>query len=110
MSSRHNTGPREPEAAAETGRGVVKSVLSGDTFTIVRTDQRARNGPPPETELTLAMLEVPKLGRRNAEDEVRCARGRDALEWASLAGALVLPLTYARSRGRGSRASFFATS
>lgn len=51
-----------------TGKGVVKTVLSGDTIVLYG---RATNGPPPEREITLAHVSAPRIGRTaERKDEV----------------------------------------
>jgi len=41
------------------GRGIVKSIVSGDTIII---KGRAVNGPPPEKIISFSNVEAPKLG------------------------------------------------
>jgi hypothetical protein len=50
------------------GKGVVKTVLSGDTLVIYG---RVTSGPPPEREITLAHVSAPRIGRTaDRKDEV----------------------------------------
>jgi len=51
------------------GKGIVKTVLSGDT--IVLYGRAASGGAPPEREITLAYISAPRIGRTTGrKDEV----------------------------------------
>jgi len=52
------------------GRGIVKSIVSGDTIII---KGRAVNGPPPEKIISFSNVEAPKLGTQSdpSREEVR---------------------------------------
>jgi staphylococcal nuclease domain-containing protein 1 len=52
----------------EKARGVVKSVLSGDTIVILVQDKNHR-GPPSERIVTLSNVQAPKLGRKKHDTQ-----------------------------------------
>eukprot|EP00897_Mesotaenium_endlicherianum_P003964 jgi/Mesen1/3596/ME000020S03125 len=57
-------------------RGVVKSVPSGDSLTIMGL---VKSGPPPEKTITLSSLIAPKLARRDTRDEPFAWNSREYL-------------------------------
>jgi len=60
------------------GRGIVKSIVSGDTLII---KGRATNGPPPEKIISFSNVEAPKLGTQNdpSREEPFALQSRDYL-------------------------------
>ncbi|PRP74122.1 hypothetical protein PROFUN_06447 [Planoprotostelium fungivorum] len=64
----------------ENGRGVVKTVTSGDSLVVIHIEKN-QQGPPQERELTLTNISAPRLGKRKSKNSA--AREDEPFAFAS---------------------------
>ena len=83
--------------AAVMNKGIVKSVISGDTI-VVRG--RPVNGPPPEKQLSLAHVVAPRLGRKDAVDEAFAWGSREFLRKHLIGKEISFKVEYTSQAGR----------
>ncbi|KAG8467070.1 hypothetical protein KFE25_000386 [Diacronema lutheri] len=79
-------------------RGVVKSVLSGDTLVIMGLD--SSRGPPPEKQVTLAYLSAPRLGNRTTADAPFAWASREWLRGQLIGKEVSFSVDYANQAAR----------
>jgi len=72
-----NAKPQQ-QFVREKGRGIVKAVLSGDTFVVLHMREQ---GPPVERQITLSSLQAPQMGRRKTKTQP--ATADEPFAWAS---------------------------
>jgi staphylococcal nuclease domain-containing protein 1 len=91
---------KEAVKEKEKGRGVVKSVLSGDTIVVLEVDKSNNQGPPPERQVTFSSLTAPRLGRPKTEsqeatkDEPYSWESREFLRKKSIGKKVVFTIDY----------------
>jgi len=68
---------KEKEKIKESGKAIVKAVLSGDTVTLLLPPKQP--GPPEEKDLTFSSLTAPRLGRQGKKDEAYAWQSREFL-------------------------------
>jgi staphylococcal nuclease domain-containing protein 1 len=61
---------------SQEGKGIVKSVLSGDTLILMGPSQ---GGPPPEKQISLSCVLAPRLARKGGQDEPYAWASREFL-------------------------------
>lgn len=74
--------------------GVVKSVTSGDTLTLMRAGP-ARGGPPPEIRVSLACIRAPSVAGREGQDEAHAWHARETLRRSIIGRQINFRIEYA---------------